>query len=239
MKRNIILIDEDKCNGCGDCISSCAESALQIVNGKAKLVKDIYCDGLGACLGTCPTGALTIVQREAAAFDEKAVEERIHAQQKASHKKQDLACGCPGTMVMEFGNCAKAAVESAPAEQNSELTNWPVQLTLVPINAPYFANADLLIAADCTAFSVAGFQSRFVKGKKLLIACPKLDDSQAYTEKLTRIFAENSINSLSVLRMEVPCCGGLTHLVKQALKNSGKNIPYAETIIGIKGDVKK
>lgn len=239
MKRNIILIDEDKCNGCGDCISSCAESALEIVNGKAKLVRDIYCDGLGACLGTCPTGALTIVQREAEAFDEHAVEQRVQTQKAEKPKKADLACGCPGTMVMDFGKRAKpAAVGSAPTEQNSELTNWPVQLTLVPINAPYFEDADLLIAADCTAFSVPGFQARFLKGKKLLIACPKLDNAQAYVEKLSQIFSSNSINSISVARMEVPCCAGLTHIVKQAMKNSGKNIPYAETIIGIKGDVK-
>lgn len=238
MKRNIILIDEDKCNGCGDCMSSCAESALQIVNGKAKLVKDIYCDGLGACLGTCPTGALTIVQREAEAFDEKAVEERVKSQKQAKAKKADLPCGCPGTMVMEFKTRTQT-VDAAPVEQNSELTNWPIQLKLVPINAPYFMNADLLIAADCTAFSVAGFQSRFVKGKKLIIACPKLDDAEAYVEKLAQIFTGNQIKSVSVVRMEVPCCGGLTHIVQQALKNSGKNIPYAETIVGIKGDVKK
>jgi Pyruvate/2-oxoacid:ferredoxin oxidoreductase delta subunit len=238
MKRNIILIDEEKCNGCGQCVTSCAESALQIVNEKAKLVKEIYCDGLGACIGTCPTGALTIVQREAEAFDEKATGVRVQEQNRLKNGEEKLPCGCPGSMVMEFGNRAQTA-ESAPLEQKSELTNWPVQLKLVPVNAPYFTNADLLIAADCTAFSVAGFQTRFVKDKKLLIACPKLDDAGYYQEKLSQIFSENSIKSISVVRMEVPCCGGLSHIVREAIRQSGKDIPYGETIIGIKGDVKK
>ena len=234
MKRNIIEIDEEKCNGCGECVTSCAESAIQIINGKAKLVKDIYCDGLGACIGTCPTGALTIIQREAAAFDEHAVEQRV----KTLKQKTESPCGCPGSLVANFEPCA-LPVAAAPVAANSELTNWPVQLMLVPINAPYFNNADLLIAADCTAFSLAGFHTTFLKGKKLIIACPKLDNAALYLEKLTQIFSDNTIKSVSVARMEVPCCGGLTHLVKGAVKNSGKNIPYQETIIGIKGDVQK
>lgn len=234
MKRNIIEINEEKCNGCGECVTDCAESALRIVNGKAKLVKDIYCDGLGACIGACPTGALTIIQREAAAFDEQAVEKHRESQK----HKSETPCGCPGSQVINFEPCA-LPVDAAPIEGISELGNWPIQLMLVPINAPYFNNADVLIAADCTAFSLPGFQGRFLKGKKLVIACPKLDNASHYLEKLTRIFSDNAIKSVSVLRMEVPCCGGLTHIVKEAAKKSGKNIPYAETIIGTKGDVKK
>ncbi len=234
MKRNIIEIDEEKCNGCGECVTDCAESALQIVNGKAKLVKEIYCDGLGACIGACPTGALTIIQREAAAFDEHAVEKHVEALKQTSEKP----CGCPGSLVANFEPCA-VPVDTAPAKGNSELTNWPIQLMLVPVTAPFFNNADVLIAADCTAFSIPEFQGKFVKGKKLIIACPKLDNAKLYVEKLTRILSDNTIKSVSVSRMEVPCCGGLTHIVKEAIKQSGKNIPYGETVIGIKGDVKK
>jgi ferredoxin len=234
MKRNIIEIDEEKCNGCGQCVTSCAESALQIVNGKAKLVKEIYCDGLGACIGTCPTGALTITQRDADEFDEKATEKHVHAMK----HKPEKTCACPGSMVVEFDKHAPVS-EPAPGEQRSELTNWPVQLMLVPVSAPYFNNADILIAADCTAFSHAGFHSSFIRNKKLIIACPKLDDANYYLEKLTQIFSSNPVKSIAVARMEVPCCGGLTHVVKEALKNSGKSIPYSETIIGIKGDILK
>jgi NAD-dependent dihydropyrimidine dehydrogenase PreA subunit len=234
MKRDIIEIDEEKCNGCGECVTSCAESALQIVNGKAKLVKEIYCDGLGACIGTCPTGALTITQREAVAFDEQATEKHVHAAKQTSEKP----CGCPGSMVLEFNKRAPAAEKIAHKEP-SELSNWPIQLMLVPVNAPYFNDADLLIAADCTAFSIGGFHTDFIKDKKLIIACPKLDDAKFYVEKLSQILSGNQIRSISVARMEVPCCGGLTQIVQQALKKSGKNIPYSETIIGIKGNIAK
>jgi len=238
MKRNIIEIDESKCNGCGQCVTSCAESALQIINGKAKLVKDIFCDGLGACIGTCPTGALTIIQREAAEFDEPATKSHVQAQKQKQKDSAGKPCGCPGSMVLEFKE-RTAAADPVPGEQGSELTNWPVQLKLVPVHAPYFNNTDLLIAADCTAFSIAGFHNTFLKNKKLIIACPKLDDAGYYLEKLTQIFSENPVRSVSVARMEVPCCAGLTHIVKEAIKNTGKNIPYGETIIGIKGNVLK
>ena len=234
MKRNIIEIDEARCNGCGQCLTSCAEAALQIINGKAKLVKDIYCDGLGACIGTCPTGALTVTQREAKEFDEIATEKHLQAMKHANEKP----CGCPGSAVVESEQRPSSG-RGAPVAEQSELTNWPVQLKLIPVNAPYFNNADVLIAADCTAFSAAVFQSRFIKGKKLIIACPKLDDTNYYLDKLAQIFGGNPIKSVSVVRMEVPCCGGLTHIVKEAVKRSGKNIPYNETIIGIKGDIKK
>ena len=228
--RNIIHIDEEKCNGCGNCVVDCAEAALQIINGKAKLVKEIYCDGLGACMGGCPTGALTIVQRESDPFDEAATEKHVHAT-----RKKEEPCGCPGTRTVDFTE--NKAGRHGISETNPELTNWPIQLKLVAIAAPYFNDADLLMAADCAAFSTVNFHSRFIKGKKVVIACPKLDDSQFYFEKLTEMFKQNSIKSVSVVRMEVPCCGGLAYIVKQAIQKSGKEIPYSEVVIGIKGDI--
>ncbi|MEJ2696271.1 MAG: hypothetical protein P8013_06445 [Candidatus Sulfobium sp.] len=229
--RDIINIDEDKCNGCGQCVVDCVESALQIVDGKAKLVKEIYCDGLGACLGSCPTGALSVVKRESDPFDEEATHKHMEA---VKTKKAEFH-GCPGTRPIDFSE--RGETPAAVAEARSELTNWPVQLKLVATTAPYFEDADLLLAADCTAFSTPNFQSRFVRGKKLLIACPKLDDAQYYYEKLSEILAGNSIRSVTVLRMEVPCCGGLSYLVKQAIQASKKDLPYREVVIGIKGDV--
>ncbi len=229
--RNIIEIDEDKCNGCGQCVVDCAEAALQIINGKAKLVKEIYCDGLGACMGGCPTGALKVVQREAEAFDEKATEKHIHA----AKKQKEEPCGCPGSRAVDFSG--KKADYKGEAETRPELSNWPVQLKLVAPNAPFLKDSDLLLAADCTAFSAINFHSRFIKGKKLLIACPKLDDTQLYYEKLTEMFKGNDIKSITVARMEVPCCGGLIHLAKEALKASGKDIPLNEVVIGIKGEI--
>jgi ferredoxin len=229
--RNIINIDEDKCDGCGQCIVDCAEAALQIVDGKARLIKEIYCDGLGACLGSCPTGALTVVQRESDPFDEEAT----HRHMEAAKAKKEEFCGCPGTRPVDFQE-KKEPAGFAP-EEKPELTNWPIQLKLVGTTAPYFNGADLLLAADCTAFSTVNFHSRFIKGKKALIACPKLDDAQHYYEKLTEIFRDNDIRSVSVVRMEVPCCGGLAYLVKQAILASKKDIPYEETVIGVKGEV--
>ena len=228
--RNIIRIDEEKCNGCGNCVVDCAEAALQIVAGKAKLVKEIYCDGLGACMGGCPTGALTIVQREADPYDEAATEKHVHAA-----RKKEEPCGCPGTKTVDFTE-SKTGQHGA-AETRPELTNWPIQLKLVATSGPYFNDADLLMAADCAAFSTVNFHSRFIKGRKVVIACPKLDDSQFYFEKLTEMFTQNSIKSVSVVRMEVPCCGGLAYIVKQAIQKSGKEIPYREVVIGIKGDI--
>jgi ferredoxin len=229
-RRNIIKIDEDKCDGCGQCVVDCAEAALQIVDGKARLVKEIYCDGLGACLGSCPTGALTIVQREADPFDEAATE----AHMKTVRRGKEEPCGCPGTKAVDF--TATTATAAAP-DTRPELTNWPVQLKLVSTTAPYLNGADLLLAADCTAFSTINFQGRFIKGKKLLIGCPKLDDAQFYYEKLGEIFGQNAIKSVTVVRMEVPCCGGLAHIVKKAIETSKKEIPYSEVVIGIKGEI--
>jgi len=232
--RNIIEIDETKCDGCGNCVTDCAEAALQIVNGKARLVKEIYCDGLGACLGACPTGALKVVQRESDPFDEAATEKHI----KEAKKMKETGCGCPGTQAVDFtGQAEKQAASQGAAETKPELTNWPVQLKLIATTAPYLNNADLLLAADCTAFSATNFHGRFIKGKKLIIGCPKLDDAQAYFEKLTEMFKMNTIKSLTVVRMEVPCCGGLSFVAKKAIEASGREIPYHEVIIGIKGDI--
>ncbi|MDA8083347.1 MAG: hypothetical protein M0024_06795 [Nitrospiraceae bacterium] len=233
--RNIIEIDEEKCNGCGNCVTDCAEAALQIVNGKAKLVKEIYCDGLGACLGGCPTGALKIVQRDSDPFDEHATEKHMAELKKV----KEIPRGCPGTKSMDFsGQHEQDAGGSGVAETKPELTNWPVQLKLIATTAPYLNNADLLLAADCTAFSAINFHGRFIRGKKVIIGCPKLDDSQAYFEKLTEIFRLNEIKSLTVVRMEVPCCGGLSFIAKKAVEASGREIPYNEVVIGIKGEIK-
>ncbi len=229
--RNIINIDEDKCNGCGQCIVDCAEAALQVVNGKARLIKEIYCDGLGACLGSCPTGALTIVQRESAPFDEVATEKHMEA----TRTKKEAAHGCPGSRTVDLTGSERES--GAASDVRPELTNWPVQLKLVATNAPYLNGSDLLLAADCTAFAAVNFHGRFIKGKKVLIGCPKLDDAQYYLQKLTEIFRENAIKSISVVRMEVPCCGGLSYVVKQAIKDAGKELPYNEVVIGIKGDI--
>jgi len=227
--RNIIHIDEEKCDGCGQCVIGCAEGALRIVGGKAKLVKEIYCDGLGACIGACPTGALTVIQREADPFDEEATERYLHETGKKKEAKQE----CQGSRNVEFSPEREAA--QSAAETMPELSNWPVQLKLVAPNAPFLDGADLLFAADCTAFATFAFQSRFIKGKKVLIACPKLDNVQYYLEKLKGIFLANSVKGITVVRMEVPCCGGLSFIVKQAIKDSGKNIPYREVVIGVKG----
>lgn len=235
--RKIISIDEYKCNGCGQCIVDCAEAALQIVNGKAKLIKEIYCDGLGACIGSCPTGALTLIQREADPFDEQETERHVYETRKKQASTKEEPCGCPGSIAVDFTERRFTCQTSADVVP--ELTNWPVQLKLIPVNAPYLQNADLLLAADCTAFSTINFQSRFIKGKKLIIACPKLDDAQLCYEKLTEMFKENSIKSITVVRMEVPCCGGLIHIAKDALSASGKSIPLNEVVIGIKGEILK
>jgi ferredoxin len=231
--RNIIEIDEEKCNGCGLCIIDCAEAALQIVNGKARLIKEIYCDGLGACLGSCPTGALAVVQREAAPFDEAATEE--HMQE--AKKMNEGFCGCAGTKPVVFTE--KTIKSNVSEEEQPELQNWPIQLKLIGTGGAYLNDADILLAADCTAFSAVGFHSRFIKGKKVIIGCPKLDNAQQYFEQLTGLFKNFSIKSVSVVRMEVPCCGGLAYITQQAIKNSGKDILYSETVIGVKGDIKK
>lgn len=230
MKRNIIKIDEEKCNGCGLCVNACAEGALQLVDGKAKLVSESYCDGLGACLPECPTGAITIAEREAEPFDEEAVKEYLA--KKAS--KPTPTFTCPGRKAAVINK--DAAPADTPIDSPSALGQWPCQLKLVPPNAPYFNGAKLLIAADCTAFAYANIHNRFMRGKITLIGCPKLDQG-SYADKLTHILTLNDIKSVTVLRMEVPCCGGLSQAVKEALIRSGKMIPWQIVTISIDGTV--
>ncbi len=228
MIRKIIKIDEEKCNGCGACVSACHEGAIGLVDGKAKLLRDDYCDGLGDCLPTCPTGAITFEEREAADYNEKAVMENKLKKHDAAHH-----AGCPGSrlsrIMHEHGTHSTVKAES-------RLSQWPVQIKLVPVNAPYFDGADLLIAADCTAFAYGNFHNDFIKGKITLIGCPKLD-SVDYSEKLTAIMAVNDIKSVTVVRMEVPCCGGIQMAVQKALDASGKDIPLNVTVISTDGKI--
>ncbi len=240
--RKIVRIDEDKCNGCGLCIPNCAEGALRIVDGKAKLMSEKFCDGLGACLGHCPEDAITVIEREAEEFDEKAVEAYLHKKQEAKPEPKPqpapVFTGCPSSRAMHF-KVAEAKTESASVTPAvSQLAHWPVQLKLVPINAPYFQDADLLIAADCVPFAYPDFHRDFLKGKAVVVGCPKLDDIQYYKEKLTEIFKTNSIKSITLPHMEVPCCFGLVKATEDAIAASGKNIPLKKVKIGIRGDIK-
>lgn len=234
MKRRIINIDEEKCNGCGACAQACHEGAIGMVNGKAKLLRDDYCDGLGDCLPTCPTGAITFVEREAAEYDEKAVLE---------NKRKKLAAaiphGCPGHQLRRFERAEEESNDETKSEHHSvsRLGQWPCQIKLVPVNAPYFNGAKLLIAADCTAYAYANMHEDFMKGKITLIGCPKLDDTD-YSEKLTEIIATNDIKSVTVVRMEVPCCGGLEAAAKKALQASGKFIPWQVVTLSLDGKIK-
>ncbi|TET12971.1 MAG: 4Fe-4S ferredoxin [Dehalococcoidia bacterium] len=250
--RKIVKIDEEKCDGCGVCVPACAEGALQIVDGKAKLVSEIYCDGLGACLGECPQGAITIEEREANEFDEEAVEHHLHQQERI---EEELPCGCPSATVTQFEKekvpfgCPSARVTRfdtvegtgvAPvdaASQRSMLSHWPVQLTLVPPRAPFLQGADLVLAADCVPFAYAGFHRDFLRDHALLVACPKLDDFQAHLSKLTEILRQSQVKSLTVVHMEVPCCSGLVHMAREAIRASGKEVPFREVTIGIRGDL--
>ncbi len=236
--RKIVKIDEEKCNGCGLCVPSCAEGAIQIINGKAKLISDKYCDGLGACLGECPQGAITIEEREADEFDEQAVEHHLQPKEQVT---EELPCGCSSATVTRFErrpSTGSPAAEIAGAIPESMLAHWPVQLTLVPPSAPFLQKADLLLAADCVPFAYPGFHQEFLKDHALVIACPKLDNFEAHLRKLTEILRHSEPNSLTVVHMEVPCCFGLVHIAKQAILASGKDIPLKEIMIGIKGDRK-
>jgi Fe-S-cluster-containing hydrogenase component 2 len=234
--RKIVKIDEEKCNGCGLCVPACAEGALQIIDGKARLISEKYCDGLGACLGECPQGAITIEERVAEEFDEEATKPHLEKEKPAI---DELPCGCPSATVTQF---ERHETTGTPIEEMSDqpsmLSHWPVQLTLVPPAAPFLQGADLVLAADCVPFAYARFHRDFIKEHALLVACPRLDDFQAHLKKLTDILRHSSIKSLTVVHMEVPCCSGLLHMVKQAMQLAGKNIPLEEVTIGIKGDLK-
>lgn len=227
MLRKIIRIDEDKCNGCGSCAKACHEGAIAMVNGKAKLMREDYCDGLGDCLPSCPTNAISFETREAKAYDEQAV------QKSKMESKATLPCGCPGTQSkvikreLKLSSCQPSA---------SQLSQWPVQIKLVPVNAPYFENANLLVAADCTAYAYGNFHNDFIRNHVTLVGCPKLD-SVDYTDKLTQIIANNNVKSVKVVRMEVPCCGGIETAVKNALMASGKFIPWSVVTISTDGKI--
>ncbi|MBQ8341612.1 MAG: 4Fe-4S binding protein [Clostridia bacterium] len=230
MLRKIIKIDEDKCNGCGACAAACHEGAIEMVNGKARLTREDYCDGLGDCLPACPTGAITFEEREAPAYNEEAVRE-------ARMKKQGvkLPCGCPGTNAKAIKRENRVMVREVP-EAESELMQWPCQIKLVPVGAPYFEDANLLIAADCTAFAYGNFHRDFIRNHITLIGCPKLDAGD-YAEKLTEIIRNNNIKSVKVVRMEVPCCGGIENAVKRALIQSGKMIPWQVITVTTDGKI--
>lgn len=247
MKRQIIKIDEEKCIGCGSCASGCHQNALQIIDGKAKLVREDYCDGLGMCLGECPTGALTLTDAPENA-------PTIHAQPAThavppsptvaqmahdiltSKKEEPLACGCPGSMSRELKKAPQTETVSSPVDMVSELENFPVQLHLVNPSAPFFQEADLLLAADCTAYAAANFHSKYLKGKKLAIACPKLDENiDSYVNKLANMIDQAQINTLTIMIMEVPCCGGLTKIAEMAREKAQRNIPIRKIVIGMDG----
>ena len=232
--RKIVHIDEEKCTGCGLCVPACAEGALQIINGKVRLASEKYCDGLGACLGECPYGAITIEERPAEGFDKEAVKHHLAEKE---HAPEELPCGCSSATVTQFEHGETAAVPGEATFQPSTLRHWPVQLTLVPPTAPFLQGADLVLAADCVPFAYAGFHQDFLRNHSLLVACPKLDDFQAHLVKLTSILRQSDVKSLTVVHMEVPCCSGLTHMAQQALKLSGKDIPFREVTIGIKGNI--
>ena len=245
MKRKIIKIDTEKCNGCGACAAACHEGAIGMVNGKAVLQREDYCDGLGDCLPACPTGAITFEEREAPAYNEAAV---LAAKREKATGSCQSSHGCPGSAVrvMESGGCPGSRVRTAAQEEPcacstaapavSRLRQWPVQIKLAPVNAPFFDGADLLIAADCTAYACGAFHEDFMRGRVTLIGCPKLDEGD-YAEKLTHILAENDIRSVTVARMEVPCCGGIENAVKRALQASGKFIPWQVVVISTDGRV--
>ncbi len=251
MKRKIIIIDEDLCDGCGDCVVACAEGAIQVIDGKAKLVKEQYCDGFGDCLGECPTGALRIEEVEADAFDTEATKQHLldnkgpqavermekaaarHASQTTTPTAQAKAGGCPGARAAEF----EAATSDAAGQVPSQLTHWPIQMRLISPEAPVLKNAELLLAADCTAFAYGDFHRKLLAGKAIIIGCPKLDETEPYLQKLTEIIKNNDLHSLTVAHMEVPCCHGLAHLAKEALKLAASKLQLQTVILGIRGDM--
>ncbi len=243
VKRKIIEIDEELCNGCGNCVPACAEGAIQIINGKAKVIKDQFCDGLGACIGECPQGALKIVERVTDEFDEEAVEEYLKEleKKKTTGTAETLACGCPSTELKTFAmdghTCESANTPSRINDAKSALGHWPVQIRLIPPNAPFLKNADLLITADCVPVAYPSFHSDFLKGKTIMLGCPKFDDVDDYIERFTQIFKTAGIKSITALIMEVPCCSGLQGMLKKAMVQAGVNIPMKQIVISSRGKI--
>ena len=231
MKRKIVKIHEEKCNGCGLCVNACHEGALELRNGKAVLLSDVYCDGLGDCLPQCPVDAIEIIEREAEEFDKESVERKM---QERKQTEEPLPCGCPGHQAKVINHREASGIKEEKVEMTSQLRQWPVQIKLVSPMAPYFDRADILVAADCTAYAYANIHQEFMKGKITLIGCPKLDDID-YSEKLTAILKNNDVKSITVLRMEVPCCSGIVNAVKKAIIESGKLIPWGYKIVSTEG----
>lgn len=244
VKRKIIKIDEELCDGCGQCVPSCAEGALEVIDGKAKIVADIYCDGLGACLGECPQGALEVIEREAEEFDEAAVEEFLAKKEKEEEKDKEkeaqpfqTACGCPSAHIQSFKRSAPQEETAPGAVEESALSHWPVQIHLVPPTAPFLKGADLLVVADCVPIAFPSLHRDFLKGKAVMVGCPKLDDAQAYVDKFAQVFKTAGIKSITTVVMEVPCCAGLPMIVKKGLEVSGVQIPLEEVVISTRGKI--
>jgi len=236
-KRKIIHIDEDLCDGCGQCVPACEEGAIQIIDGKAKLIQDRLCDGLGNCLGECPQGAIQMIEREAEEFDEEAVRQQLE-KLGAKNQEQPQGSGCPSAQLQNLSSCKSANV---PREQAGEsaLSHWPVKIKLVPPHAPFLKNADLLVTADCAPVATSAYHNRYLPGKVALLGCPKFDDAEAYVQKFTDIFEQAGVNSVTVLSMEVPCCSGLVGIVKQARKNAGSQVPVQNVVLTLGGEVKQ
>lgn len=239
--RKIIEIDEEMCDGCGLCVPSCAEGALEIVDGKVRMIADKLCDGLGACLGDCPTGALKVVEREVDEFDEEAVEEHLEKEKKTHQEELSMPCGCPSANLKTFATAASPLAAKIPTDVEDEiesaLSHWPVQITLIPPHAPFLKGADLLVLADCVPVAFPHLHRDFLPGKAVTMGCPKLDDAHEYIEKFAEIFKTANINSITSMVVEVPCCSGLPMIVKKALEISGKQIPIEEVVISVRGKI--
>jgi Pyruvate/2-oxoacid:ferredoxin oxidoreductase delta subunit len=241
LARKIIEIDEGRCSGCGQCATACAEGAIEIIGGKAKLVSEVYCDGLGACIGECPEDALTIIERESEEFDPEAVEERMKEKAHTETKQETMACGCPSAHIHTFapdaGKVPHKPVDLRVASSPSVLSHWPVQIKLIPPHAPFLKGADLLVAADCTSVAYPDFHRTLLPGKAVLIGCPKFDDVDEYVQKFVDIFRQANVKSVTVVDMEVPCCSKLPALVRHAMTLAEKNIPFSEIVISVRGQI--
>ena len=243
VNRKIIEIDEELCDGCGNCVPSCAEGAIEVVGGKARVLSDKFCDGLGACIGECPTGALRIVEREADEFDEEAVEDHLRNRKgETPPEPEPMACGCPSNLIQIFSPpdaCRESEEPAPPGGRASALTHWPVQIRLVPATAPFLKHAHLLVTADCVPVACPDFHRDFLRGKVVMLGCPKFDDAGAYAEKFTEIFRTANIRSVTVLDMEVPCCSALPQIVREGMKAAGKDIPVEEITLTTRGKVRE